>query len=47
VHGAQAQFFDEVLGLAKCNYDKIILFLDYDGTLREFEHEPMAAIPSE
>ena len=25
----------------------MILFLDYDGTLRDFEDEPLAAIPSE
>jgi hypothetical protein len=29
------------------NINQVILFLDYDGTLRDFEKEPMAAVPSE
>ncbi len=45
--------FDLLLGEAKGGpvaaeeYDKCFLFLDYDGTLREFEDDPMAATPSE
>ncbi|CAD7972980.1 unnamed protein product [Amoebophrya sp. A120] len=33
--------------LKLANYDKILMFLDYDGTLREFEDDPVAAVPTD
>ena len=39
--------FDDLVPAERISYEKVILFLDYDGTLRDFEDEPLAAIPSE